>query len=162
MASETTAAAAGKVGNLRRDPMAMLPFCGYHMGDYFGHWLEIGKRKGAKLPAIFYVNWFRKSPEGKFLWPGYGENSRVLKWVFERSEGAAGAAETPIGYVPRPADLYLDGLKLSPEALGELLKVDRAEWAAETEDIAHHFERFGSRLPAELAAQLDALKARLG
>jgi phosphoenolpyruvate carboxykinase (GTP) len=161
VSSETTAAAAGALGKLRRDPFAMLPFCGYHMGDYFGHWLEVGTRKGAKLPAIFYVNWFRKSAEGKFLWPGYGENSRVLKWVFERCEGSAGAEETPIGFVPRPADLELGGLELAPEALRELLKVDRSEWAAETEDIAHHFERFGDRLPSVLSAQLAALKGRL-
>jgi phosphoenolpyruvate carboxykinase (GTP) len=110
---------------------------------------------------MFYVNWFRKGPEGKFLWPGYGDNSRVLKWVFERCEGTAGAAETPIGAVPRPEDLELGGLSLAPEALRELLKVDRSEWLAETEDIAHHFERFGDRLPPALSAQLAALKARL-
>jgi len=161
VSSETTAAAAGAMGQLRRDPFAMLPFCGYHMGDYFAHWLKIGKRAGAKLPAIFYVNWFRKSPEGKFLWPGYGENSRVLKWVFERCEGAAGADQTPIGAVPRAADLDLEGLKLAPEALGELLKVNRAEWLAETDSIAQHFARFGDRLPSELAEALAALKAKL-
>jgi len=161
VSSETTAAAAGALGKLRRDPFAMLPFCGYNMGDYFGHWLEVGKRPGATLPAIFYVNWFRKSPEGKFLWPGYGENSRVLAWIFERCEGSVGAEETPIGFEPRPSDLQLEGLSIKPEALRELLKADRAEWLAETDDIAQHFARFGDRLPAALAAQLVALKRKL-
>jgi len=161
VSSETTAAAAGALGKLRRDPFAMLPFCGYNMGDYFGHWLEVGKRPGATLPAIFYVNWFRKSPEGKFLWPGYGENSRVLAWIFARCEGSVGAEETPIGFEPRPSDLQLEGLSIKPEALRELLKADRAEWLAETDDIAQHFARFGDRLPAALAAQLVALKRKL-
>src|SRR5256714_2958240 len=131
MASETTAAAAGAVGKLRRDPFAMLPFCGYNMADYLGHWLEIGRNTDAdKLPKIFYVNWFRKGPDGKFLWPGFGENSRVLEWVFERVDGKGGAAQTPIGHVPTAEDLDLEGLGLSKEAVDELLKVDADEWRA--------------------------------
>src|SRR5437764_4549339 len=132
MASETTAAAAGAVGKLRRDPFAMLPFCGYNMADYLGHWLSIGKATDAdKLPKIFYVNWFRKDSEGKFLWPGFGDNSRVLEWVFQRVNGKGGAAQTPIGFVPTADDLDLDGLDLSAEAVAELLKVDPDEWRAE-------------------------------
>src|SRR4051812_6456445 len=140
MASETTAAAAGAVGKLRRDPFAMLPFCGYNMADYLGHWLEIGEATDArKLPTIFYVNWFRKGPDGKFLWPGFGENSRVLEWVFNRVNGKGGAAQTPIGFVPTADDLDLDGLDLSSEAVAELLKVDPDEWRAEVPSIEEHF-----------------------
>src|SRR4029077_2359265 len=122
--SETTAAAAGKVGQLRRDPMAMLPFCGYNMGNYFSHWLKIGATPRAKLPKIFFVNWFRKDERGNFLWPGYGENSRVLKWVFERCDGSAKAVETPIGRLPRPEDLDTQGLDISPPSLAKLVSVD--------------------------------------
>jgi phosphoenolpyruvate carboxykinase (GTP) len=162
MASETTAAAAGAVGKLRRDPFAMLPFCGYNMADYLGHWLEIGRQTGAdKLPKIFYVNWFRKGPDGKFLWPGFGENSRVLEWVFQRVNGEGGAAETPIGYVPTADDLPLEGLDLSSEAIAELLKVDADEWRAEVPSIEEHFNFLGDHLPHELHDQLEALDKRL-
>jgi phosphoenolpyruvate carboxykinase (GTP) len=162
MASETTAAAAGAVGKLRRDPFAMLPFCGYNMADYLGHWLEIGRSTDAdKLPKIFYVNWFRKGPDGKFLWPGFGENSRVLEWVFQRVDGEGGAAQTPIGYVPRADDLELDGLGLSPEATAELLKVDADEWRAEVPSIEEHYAFLGEHLPQELRDQLEALEKRL-
>src|SRR5207302_3620263 len=162
MASETTAAAAGAVGKLRRDPFAMLPFCGYHMADYFGHWLEIGKATDAdKLPTIFYVNWFRKGPDGKFLWPGFGENSRVLEWVFDRITGEGGAAETPIGFVPRREDLDTDGLDVSADDVAELLKVDVDEWRNEVPTIEEHFKFLGSHLPDELWDQLRALEKRL-
>ena len=163
MASETTAAAAGAVGNLRRDPFAMLPFCGYNMADYFGHWLKVGAAGDeAKLPKIFYVNWFRKDADGKWLWPGYGENSRVLEWVFERVAGRGDAVETAIGYVPTKDALNLEGLDVSDADLDELLKVDPADWKAEVPLIREHFASFGDRLPAELAAQVDDLERRLG
>jgi phosphoenolpyruvate carboxykinase (GTP) len=162
MASETTAAATGAVGKLRRDPFAMLPFCGYNMADYLGHWLEVGTATDAdKLPKIFYVNWFRKGPDGKFLWPGFGENSRVLEWVFQRVDGEGGAARTPIGWVPTADDLPLDGLDLAAEDLGELLKVDADEWRAEVPSIDEHFTFLGDHLPHELRDQLDALQKRL-
>jgi phosphoenolpyruvate carboxykinase (GTP) len=162
MASETTAAAAGAVGKLRRDPFAMLPFCGYNMADYLGHWLEIGKATDPeKLPKIFYVNWFRKGPDGKFLWPGFGENSRVLEWVFERVNGEGGAAKTPIGWVPTADDLPLDGLDLDDGAIAELLKVDGDEWRREVPSIEEHFAFLGDHLPHELRDQLDALQKRL-
>ena len=159
--SETTAAAAGKVGQLRRDPMAMLPFCGYHMGDYFGHYLEIGSRQGAKLPKIFYVNWFRTDEKGNFLWPGYGENSRVLKWVFERCNGSAKAVDTPIGRLPRPEDLDVRGLDISPANLAKLLSVDVDGWLAEVPLIREHFARFGTHLPHGLRDEVDRLEQRL-
>jgi phosphoenolpyruvate carboxykinase (GTP) len=160
--SEMTAAAAGGVGQLRRDPMAMLPFCGYHMGDYFGHWLKMGKAHDPKkLPKIFYVNWFRKSKEGKFLWPGYGENSRVLKWAFERIDGTAKAVETAIGYLPAKGALDLSALDVSEAAVDELLRVDREAWIQETESIRTHFEKFGDRLPAGMSEELESLKQRL-
>ena len=162
MASEKTAAAAGQIGELRRDPMAMLPFCGYHMGDYFRHWIEMGEKGGETMPKIFYVNWFRKSAEGKFLWPGYAENSRVLKWIFERCDGTAEAIETPIGKLPADGALDLDGLKVEPSAMAELLKVDREGWKAELPSIKEHFETFGAKLPQGLAAELTALEQRLG
>ncbi|MCC7253349.1 phosphoenolpyruvate carboxykinase (GTP) [Hyphomicrobium sp.] len=162
MASEKTAAAAGKVGELRRDPMAMLPFCGYHMGDYFQHWITVGEKGGSKMPKIFYVNWFRKSPEGKFLWPGYAENSRVLKWIFERCEGTAGAVDTPIGKLPAEGALDLNGLNIAPGALSELLRVDRDGWRTELPSIREHFATFGAKLPAALNEELDALGQRLG
>jgi phosphoenolpyruvate carboxykinase (GTP) len=159
--SETTAAAAGKVGQLRRDPMAMLPFCGYHMGDYFAHYLKIGKTAGAKLPRIFYVNWFRTDENGKFLWPGYGENSRVLKWVFERCDGKAHANETPIGRMPSPDDLDTKGLEISKASLEKILSVDLDGWTAEVPLIRKHFEKFGDRLPKGMAEEVDKLEQRL-
>ena len=162
MASETTAAAAGAVGNLRRDPFAMLPFCGYNMGDYFGHWLRIGARQGAQLPRIYYVNWFRKDDDGHFLWPGYGENSRVLAWIVDRVAGRGDATATAIGNVPTTDSLHLDGLDLDEAQLQELLSVDADEWRAEVPLIRQHFAQFGDRLPAELATQVDALQQRLG
>jgi phosphoenolpyruvate carboxykinase (GTP) len=163
MSSETTAAAAGEVGKLRRDPFAMLPFCGYHMADYFAHWLKIGQRDGATLPKIFYVNWFRKDLEtGDFLWPGFGENSRVLEWIFRRCDDAAEARETPIGHVPTPDALNTDGLSIEPDELEEILGVDPEQWRAEVPPIREFFEEFGDKLPRELAAQLDALEERLG
>jgi phosphoenolpyruvate carboxykinase (GTP) len=162
MASETTATAESAVGKLRRDPFAMLPFCGYHMGDYFRHWLEIGKRDGAVLPKVFYVNWFRKDPEtGKFLWPGFGENARVLEWVFRRCDDAAEAADTPIGRVPAPGALNTAGLALGADDVAELLRVDPDEWLAEIEPIREFYAKLGDRVPRELHAQLDALEERL-
>jgi phosphoenolpyruvate carboxykinase (GTP) len=163
MASETTAAAAGAVGNLRRDPFAMVPFCGYHMGDYFAHWLALGAAAAnpARLPRIFQVNWFRKDESNRFLWPGFGENSRVLAWIAERCEGRAGAVESPIGLLPAPGALPLEHLELSPAALEALLAVDVAGWQAELPSIASHLATFGDRLPEELNAQLDDLRARL-
>src|SRR5207302_2172416 len=143
MASETTAAAAGAVGKLRRDPFAMLPFCGYNMADYLGHWLEIGRQTGAdKLPKIFYVNWFRKDADGQFLWPGFGENSRVLEWVFERASGRGDADETPIGSVPAKGAIDTDGLDVPADDLVELLRVDAGEWAGEVPDIVAFYETF--------------------
>jgi phosphoenolpyruvate carboxykinase (GTP) len=160
--SEKTAAAAGKVGDLRRDPMAMLPFCGYNMADYWAHWLEIGRRAGAKLPKVYYVNWFRKSAGGDFLWPGFGENGRVLAWIFGRCEGTAKATETPIGSLPADGSLDLSGLDdVSPEDLAELLRVDAEGWLSELPKIREYYEQFGSHLPKELFAELDALKERL-
>ncbi len=160
--SETTAAAAGKVGQLRRDPMAMLPFCGYHMGDYFGHWLTIGKHsEAAKLPKIFYVNWFRTGENGKFLWPGYGENSRVLKWVFERCDGKVHANETAIGLLPGPADLDTSGLTIPAANLEKLLSVDVPGWLAEVPSIREHFAKFGDHLPKGMADEIDGLEKRL-
>jgi phosphoenolpyruvate carboxykinase (GTP) len=161
MASETTAAATGAVGRLRRDPFAQLPFAGYHMGDYMKHWLEIAEHEGAVLPKVFYVNWFRKDEDGRWLWPGFGENSRVLKWVFERTAGTADAVETPIGLLPAADALDVDGLGISADDLAELLRVDPAEWKAELPSIREHLDKFGDRLPAEMRAQLDALSARL-
>jgi phosphoenolpyruvate carboxykinase (GTP) len=161
VSSETTAAAAGKVGQLRRDPMAMLPFCGYHMGDYFAHYLKIGVTPGAKLPKIFYVNWFRTGDDGKFLWPGYGENSRVLKWIFERCEGTARAVDTAIGRLPEPADLDTKGLDLPAADVAKLLGVDVDGWLAEVPSIREHFARFGSHLPEGLNQEVAELESRL-
>jgi phosphoenolpyruvate carboxykinase (GTP) len=162
MASETTAAATGAVGRLRFDPMAMLPFCGYNMADYWAHWLHIGGQTDAtKLPKIFFVNWFRKSAEGKWLWPGYGENSRVLKWVFEQVSGAASAVETPIGLLPSPDAIDTSGLAVSSDDMAELLRVDIDGWRANVGEIEQHYARFGDRLPDELAGQLRALEKRL-
>jgi phosphoenolpyruvate carboxykinase (GTP) len=160
MASETTAAATGEVGVTRRDPMAMLPFCGYNMADYFGHWLEMGK-KIPHPPKIFHVNWFRRGAEGKFLWPGYGENVRVLKWILERVEGRGSAQETPIGYVPGPGGLTLDGLKISPAAIEELLRVNPDDWQSELEDTRQFFDKFGTRLPREMREEHERLARRL-
>jgi phosphoenolpyruvate carboxykinase (GTP) len=159
--SETTAAAAGAVGQLRRDPMAMLPFCGYNMGDYFGHYLKVGAKQGAKLPKVYYVNWFRTDENGKFLWPGYGENSRVLKWIFDRCEGTANAVETPIGFLPEPKDLDVKGLDMKPADLATLLAVDVNGWLAELPLVRNHFDKFGSHLPKGLTEEVDNLEARL-
>ncbi|HOV90529.1 MAG TPA: phosphoenolpyruvate carboxykinase (GTP) [Syntrophorhabdaceae bacterium] len=160
MASERTAAQFGKQGEIRRDPMAMLPFCGYNMGQYFQHWLDMGK-KMEKPPKIFHVNWFRIDKDGNFLWPGYGENLRVLEWIIERCKKTAGAKITPIGYVPKPEDIDLTGLDISREALEELLYVDREAWLEEAKDIERFFKTFGSDLPAELKNQLKELQERL-
>ena len=162
MSSETTAAASGAVGTLRRDPMAMLPFCGYNMGDYFGHWLEMGEKLGDKAPKIFNVNWFRLDDEGNFIWPGFGDNMRVLLWMLDRCEGKVGAKETPIGYVPEVDDLDMEGLDISKETLADLLNVDNGIWKDEAAGIEEFYKKFGDRLPAELKKQLDDLKARLG
>jgi phosphoenolpyruvate carboxykinase (GTP) len=159
MASETTAAATGDVGITRRDPMAMLPFCGYNMADYFGHWLAMGK-KIPKPPKIFHVNWFRKSADGKFLWPGYGENVRVLKWILERVEGRGAAEETPIGYVPAKSGLTLDGVKISGEALDELLRVSPDDWGPEMDDSRQFLAKFGARLPREIRDEHEKLARR--
>lgn len=163
MASETTAAAAGAVGNLRRDPFAMLPFCGYNMADYFAHWLKLGANADPdKLPKIFYVNWFRKNSDGKFLWPGYGENSRVLEWVFERAGGQGDAVETPIGYLPSTTAINVDGLDISKEDLEELLAVENDDWRKETALIREHYAKFGDRTPPELLSEVSQLERRLG
>jgi phosphoenolpyruvate carboxykinase (GTP) len=163
LSSETTAAAAGAVGKLRRDPFAMLPFCGYNMADYFAHWLRIGKSTDAsKLPRLYYVNWFRKGPDGRFLWPGYGENARVLAWIVQRTADRAEAVRTPIGSVPAPGALDIEGIDLPDVALAELLRVDTDEWRAEIPLIREHYARFGDRIPVELAEQLEALERRLG
>jgi phosphoenolpyruvate carboxykinase (GTP) len=168
LSSETTAAAVGAVGVVRRDPMAMLPFIGYHAGDYFRHWIEMGKGAGRgagdpeKLPKIFYVNWFRRGQDGRFLWPGFGENSRVLKWVVQRLEGTAEATETPIGFVPSPEALDLAGLDVARADVEAALRVDVEEWREEVPQINEWFAKFGEKLPGVLWAELDALKARLG
>jgi phosphoenolpyruvate carboxykinase (GTP) len=162
MSSETTSAAVGKIGQIRRDPMAMLPFCGYHMGDYFAHWLKIGiSADPEKLPKIFYVNWFRRDTNGNFLWPGYGENSRVLKWIVDRVGGRGKAVDTPIGRLPTPDALDLTGLNLAPGALEELLKVDVEGWLDAVPRIREHFAQFGDRLPEELHRELVRLEERL-
>ena len=161
MASETTAAAAGAVGVVRRDPMAMLPFCGYHMGDYFKHWLEMGEKLGDKAPKIFNVNWFRTDDEGNFLWPGFGDNMRVLNWIIDRCEGKADATETAIGYVPKPEDIDLTDLDMDIETLKGILAVDKDVWTREAEEIEEHYKKFGDRLPEALKEQLANLKANL-
>ena len=160
MASETTAAATGAVGVVRRDPMAMRPFAGYHMGDYFKHWIDMGK-KVKNQPKIFNVNWFRLDDDGKFLWPGFGENMRVLEWIIKRCEGEVDAVETPIGYVPKAEDINLDGTDVTKETLEEILTVDKETWAKEAEGIEEFYKQFGDRLPAELSKELSDLKARL-
>jgi phosphoenolpyruvate carboxykinase (GTP) len=160
--SETTAANIGAVGNVRRDPFAMTPFCGYNMGDYFEHWLEMGDRLGDKAPRIFYVNWFRKDADGHWMWPGFGDNSRALKWMCERLEGKVGALETPIGRLPLKEDLDLEGLDKYSQYIDELLRVDVEGWKAEMPGIADYMERFGDRLPARISEQLKAMQERLG
>jgi phosphoenolpyruvate carboxykinase (GTP) len=162
MSSEKTAAASGNVGELRFDPMAMLPFCGYNMADYFAHWLEVGEREGAELPRIFYVNWFRKDADGKFLWPGFGENSRVLEWVFRRCEGTADAIETSIGLLPAEGAIDTEGLNIDAEAMRELLSVDEDLIRQQLPQLKEHLAKFGDKLPAQIAAQLEALEQRLG
>jgi phosphoenolpyruvate carboxykinase (GTP) len=162
MSSETTAAQAGEVGQLRFDPMAMLPFCGYNMADYFAHWLKIGEREGGQLPRIFYVNWFRKDDDGHFLWPGFGENSRVLAWIFRRCENAAEAVETEIGLVPAEGGIDTDGLEIEPAAMAQLLEVDPEAWKLQVPQMRTHFARFGDRLPKQVRAQFEALERRLG
>jgi phosphoenolpyruvate carboxykinase (GTP) len=155
-------AAAGAVGTLRHDPFAMLPFCGYHMGDYFAHWLALGAQADpAALPRIFYVNWFRKDADGRFLWPGYGDNSRVLKWIFERVAGTGQAVDTPIGRLPAPGALDLSGLRGVEQSVAELLRVDVEGWTAELPVMRQHFEKFGAHLPQGLRDELAALEKRL-
>jgi phosphoenolpyruvate carboxykinase (GTP) len=156
VSSEMTAAAAGTMGQLRHDPFAMLPFCGYNMGDYFGHWLSMEK-PGATMPKVFHVNWFRKDAEGKFLWPGFGENSRVLKWIFERCDGAVDAVKTPIGYAPKKSDLDLSGLTISDE----LFAIDNEQWKGEVQELRTYFKKFGDKLPQGICDELDALEKRL-
>jgi len=163
MSSEKTAAAAGTVGELRFDPFAMLPFCGYNMADYFAHWLEMGRHSGAQLPKIFYVNWFRKDAGGRFLWPGFGENSRVLAWVFARCAGRGAATDTPIGLIPPVGDDGIDtrGLDVSDDDMAELLRVDVDEWKAQLPQFRAYLAQF-NRLPDALEVQLQALDERLG
>jgi phosphoenolpyruvate carboxykinase (GTP) len=162
VASEGTAAAENAIGALRRDPFAMLPFCGYNMGDYFNHWLELGaKADPAKLPRIYFVNWFRKDERGKFVWPGYGDNSRVLKWIVERLEGSAEGVDTPIGLLPKPAELDVSGLSLTPEQIELLLSVDPQIWRQEAALIPPFYETFGDRLPKALWAQYESLVQKL-
>jgi phosphoenolpyruvate carboxykinase (GTP) len=160
MASETTAANTGQVGVTRRDPMAMLPFCGYNMADYFQHWLDIGRRI-PHPPKIFHVNWFRKNADGKFLWPGFGDNARVLKWILDRVEGKGKAVESPIGWVPTQDALTLDGLNISDKTMEELLRVDPSDWNRENEETAAFFQKFGDRLPVELRQEHEQLEQRL-
>lgn len=161
MASETTAAASGAVGVVRRDPMAMLPFCGYNMGDYFQHWLNIGKDVGNKVPKIFHVNWFRLDDEGHFLWPGFGENLRVLLWILKRCEDKVGAVETPIGYLPKPEDISLEGIDVTKETLKELLSVDKDLWLEDTVRIEEFYNKIGDTVPKELWNELAKLKKNL-
>ena len=162
MSSETTAAAAGQVGQLRFDPFAMLPFCGYNMADYLAHWLKFGERDGAQLPRIFYVNWFRKDDDGRFLWPGFGENSRVLEWVFRRCDGEGETEDTPLGLVPAQGELNTAGLDIDADAVAELLHVDADALAAQLPQVNEHLAKFGDQLPTQIRSQLDALEQRLG
>ena len=161
MASETTAAATGAVGVVRRDPMAMLPFCGYNMADYWEHWFEMGEKLGDKAPKIFNVNWFRTDDEGNFIWPGFGDNLRVLEWIIKRCEGKADAEETPIGFVPKAEDLNLEGLDFDLETLKGILQVDPSLWTSELDGIKEFYAQFGDKLPAKLREELDGLAARL-
>jgi phosphoenolpyruvate carboxykinase (GTP) len=162
MSSETTAAQSGQVGKLRFDPFAMLPFCGYNMGDYIDHWLEVGRREGAQLPRLFYVNWFRKGDDGRFLWPGFGENSRVLEWVFRRCDDAAEATETPIGLVPAEHDLNTDGLDIDPDDLAEVLTLHPDQLREQLPQVKEFLDSLGASLPQEIRSQYDALEQRLG
>ena len=167
IASETTAATTGTVGNVRRDPFAMLPFCGYHMGDYFAHWLDMGEAGDAEsLPKIFAVNWFRKDADGKFLWPGYGDNSRVLKWIFERTDAdestLEGAVPSPVGLVPAAGALDISGLDVSTETLSKVLEVNADEWRREATAIRDYYKLFSDHLPYEMLNELSALEERLG
>jgi len=160
VSSEQTTAAEGKPGELRHDPFAMLPFCGYNMADYFGHWLNVGKKSSeSKLPKIFYVNWFRKNNEGKFLWPGFGENSRVLKWIVERSSGKGEAVETPIGYVPKNLDV--NGLNVDKSTVDNLLNVDKEAWKKEAAEMRNYLKQYGNRVPKGISDELDSLEKRL-
>jgi len=162
VSSEMTAAAVGGVGQLRRDPFAMLPFCGYNMADYWAHWLKVGQfTSPEKLPKIYQVNWFRKDRDGRFMWPGFGDNSRVLEWIVRRVEGEAEAVETPVGRIPAEGELNLDGLDISAEQLGELFAINAETWLAEADLTEEYFEQFGDRVPAELRGQLAALRDRL-
>jgi phosphoenolpyruvate carboxykinase (GTP) len=161
MSSETTAAQVGEVGKLRFDPMAMLPFCGYNMADLFDHWLALGRAHANRMPRVFVVNWFRKDADGRFIWPGFGENSRVLEWVFRRCDGEGETVETPIGLVPAPGELELEGLSISDQAMAELLTVDAEALRAQIPQLEGFLSQFGDRLPAEISAQLEALKDRL-
>ena len=162
MGSETTAAAFGAQGVVRRDPFAMLPFIGYNVCDYLQHWLDVGAKSTAdKLPKIFYVNWFRKGENGKFLWPGFGDNSRVLKWVVERVNGKVDAEKTAIGYLPKKEDLYLEGLDVSDAAMDELFTLKKEDWQAEVESIKEHYANYGEKMPQALKDQLKALEARV-
>ena len=161
MSVETTAAAAGEIGKLRFDPFAMLPFCGYNMADYFGHWLALGRRSGVRLPRVYLVNWFRKDTDGSYIWPGYGENSRVLEWIARRCDGEAEATETPIGRVPAPGEINIEGLELSAEDLERLLAVDAGDLLQQLPQVEEHLARFGDRLPEALSEQLEALRRRL-
>ncbi|MGH9112750.1 MAG: phosphoenolpyruvate carboxykinase domain-containing protein, partial [Acidimicrobiales bacterium] len=162
MSSETTAAQAGAVGKLRFDPFAMLPFCGYNMGDYFAHWLEIGEATDAgKLPKLFWVNWFRRDDDGSFLWPGFGDNSRVLKWVIERVAGRGDAVDTPIGRVPGDGAIDTSGLDVDAETLAKLVEVDPAGWRHELPQLEEHYRSLGDHVPSELTEQLTTLEKRL-
>ncbi len=161
MASETTAAQSGAVGVVRRDPMAMLPFCGYHMGDYFAHWIEMGKLAGEKAPKVFNVNWFRLDENGKFIWPGFGDNLRVLDWIIKRCEGQEDAVETPIGYLPKAEDINIEGLNITLDTVKDLLSIDINTWKEEANGIKDFYAKFGDKLPKELSDELDALVARL-
>ena len=161
IASERTAAAEGTVGELRRDPFAMLPFCGYNMADHWAHWLSIGEKLDAAAPAVFQVNWFRKAPDGSFLWPGFAENMRVVAWIVGRLEGTAGAVDTAVGRVPARASLNVDGLDLAPDALDRLFEIDPDAWLAECDLTEHFFARFGGRVPPAMTAELESLRYRL-
>ena len=161
MASETTAAATGAVGVVRRDPMAMLPFCGYHMADYWQHWLDMGEKLGDKAPKIFNVNWFRTDDEGHFIWPGFGDNLRVLEWILKRCFNEAGAAETAIGYEPQPEDIDLEDSGVDQATLEGLLGVDKALWKDEVKGIREFYQKFGDKLPQKLSDELAELEKRL-
>jgi phosphoenolpyruvate carboxykinase (GTP) len=162
LSSETTAAAVGQVGIVRRDPMAMRPFIGYNVGDYLQHWISVGQTAGAQLPQIFYVNWFRRAEDNSFLWPGFTENARVLKWVFERVAGTTEAVETPLGHAPAPGALDIDGLDISEDQLQQALAVRPDEWATELASIDEWYDELGDHVPAELRTQVEELRTRLG